>query len=83
MIITSLIHLAPYECWINNNWKFFTLKKSFLRPSVFDLHTEDSNPIFQSVHEKSAHHETNEHFWDNLPPNFKKSSVFNIESLLL
>ena len=36
--------IAPYEYWSLN---FENI--SFLRPSVFDLHTHDSNRNFQSV----------------------------------
>ena len=55
--------------------KILTLQLNFLRASIFDLHTDDSNPIFQSVDEKRVHHETWKRFWDNLPTNFRKNFV--------
>ena len=56
---------------------------NFLRPSVFDLQTDDLNPNFQPVNKKRVNHKTNNCFWDNLPPNLTKKSGFKIESLPL
>ena len=41
--------LAPYENRTSNNQEIFTPQMNFLRLSKFDLHTDDSNPNFQSV----------------------------------
>ena len=83
--------LAPYEYWINDNQKFFTLQNKFLRLSAFDththssprLHTDDSNPNFQSVNQKRVHQETYKRFWDTLPPNFTEKIVFQKKCLPL
>ena len=43
---------------LQKNGQSFTLQMNFLRLSVFDLHTDDLNPDFQSVNKKLVHHET-------------------------
>ena len=48
---------------------------SFLRPSVFDLHSDDSNPRLQYLNKKRVNHEAHKRFWDNLPPNFPKNFI--------
>ena len=55
--------------------RVFTLQLNFLRPSVFDLHTDDSDPILHSV-KKGVLHETYKLFWDNLLPSFIKDFNF-------
>ena len=42
--------------------KKFTLQRNLPRYSVFDLHTDDSNPIFESVIKKCVHRETDKRF---------------------
>ena len=64
--------LAPYEYWTANNQKNVTLLKIFIRSSVFDSHTNDSNPNFQNVNKKVVRHETYKNFWNTLPANLKK-----------
>ena len=41
--------LASYVCWTANVQKIFTLQTNLLERSVFDLHTDDSIPNFQSA----------------------------------
>ena len=72
--------LAPYESWTANIQKLFNLQTNFLRPYVFDLHADDSNPSFKSVNRKRFHCEKYQSFWDDLRPSFKKASSSEIES---
>ena len=51
---------------------------NFLRPSLFNLHTDASIPNFPSVNEKMVHLVANKHFWDNLPLTFTKNFIFQI-----
>ena len=69
--------LAPSEYWTANYHKIFTLQMNFLRPSVFHLQTDDSNPNFQSVKEKRVYHERDKCLWEKLPPNFTKKIQFS------
>ena len=59
--------LFPYDYWITNQQKLFTLQFNLLRPSVFDLHTDDSNSNFHSANKKRVHHETYKRFWETNP----------------
>ena len=43
---------------------------------VFDLHFDDSNPNFQSVKKKRVKYETYKRFWNNFPPKFTKTFIF-------
>ena len=66
--------------WVLNckHSKNFTLQRNFLRPSVFDLHTVDSNPLFESLNKEGVHHETYKRLWDIPHPNFTIN--FNIRT---
>ena len=75
-ILSASKQLAPYEFWTANLQKVFTLQRNFLRVSVFDWHTDDSNTKFQSVDEKCVHHKTYKFCCDNLPVNFTKNFIF-------
>ena len=59
--------LLPYDYWTANQQKLFTLQFNLLRPSVFDLHTDDSNSNFHSANKKRVHHETYKRFWEINP----------------
>ena len=52
-----------------------------LRPTVFDLQTDDWNPNVQFVNTKCFHHETYKRFWNSNPANFTKKSSSREEKL--
>ena len=68
-------YLALYENWAANSQKLFFLQMNFLRNSVFDLHSDDSNLNCQSVNKKRVHNETHKRFFENLLFNFKKNHL--------
>ena len=36
--------MAPYQYWLDNGVKIFSLQFNFLRPSIYDLKTDESDP---------------------------------------
>ena len=50
--------LALYDYLTTKIQKIFTVQVIHLRPSMFDLHNDDSNSSFQSVYKKRIHLET-------------------------
>ena len=49
---------------------------NFLRLSLSDMDTDDSNPKFRRENKKRVRHETCTRFWDNLHRNFTKKIFF-------
>ena len=47
-ILYASVEIAAYVCWTANVQKIFNLQTILLERSVFDLHTDDSIPNFQS-----------------------------------
>ena len=41
--------MAPYQYWLDNNIKIFSLQFNFLRPSVYDLKIDENDPSFLST----------------------------------
>ena len=50
--------LSSYQYWLENGVKTFSLQFNFLRSSVYDLKTDESDPSFPSVSQKAPHHQT-------------------------
>ena len=50
--------LSPYKDWLDNGVKIFFLQFNFLRPSIYDLKTDESDPSFLSISQKTTHHQT-------------------------
>ena len=44
--------MGPYQYWLDNGVKFFSLQFNFLRPSIYDLKTDESDPSFLSISQK-------------------------------
>ena len=49
---------TPYDWWLHNKVKIFSLQYIFLRPSPYDLRTEENNANFLPYQIKKAHHIT-------------------------
>ena len=47
--------ITPYDCWLNNKVKIFSLQYNFLRPSPYDLRTEENDANFLPYQIKKAH----------------------------
>ena len=50
--------MAPYQYSLDNGVKIFSLQLNFLRPSLYDLKTDKSDPPFLSESQKSTHYQT-------------------------
>ena len=60
--------MSPYQYWLDNGFKIFSLQFNFLRPSIYDLKTDESDPSFLSVSQKATHHETYTKFLQHTKP---------------
>ena len=61
--------VGPYQYWLDNGVKTFSLKFNFLRPSIYDLKADESDPSFLSISQKAAHHQTYTKFPQHTEPN--------------
>ena len=50
--------ITPYDWWLNNKVKIFSPQYNFLRPSPYDLRTEENDTKFLPYQIKKAHHVT-------------------------
>ena len=60
--------MGPYQYWLENGVKIFSLQFNFLRPSIYDLKTDESDPSFLSVSQKATHHQTYTKFLQHTKP---------------
>ena len=78
--------ITPYDWWLNNKVKIFSLQYNFLRPSPYDLRTEENDANFFLYQTKNAHHITYQKFLQNKEPknylffNSKYTSPFTFNS---
>ena len=54
--------ISLYDWWLNNKVKIFSLQYNFLRPSPYDLRTEENDANFLPYQIKKAHHMTYQKF---------------------
>ena len=54
--------ITPYDWWLNNEVKIFSFQYNFLRPSLYDLRTEENDANFLPYQIKKAHHITYQKF---------------------
>ena len=88
-LITSIASkiMGPYQYWLDNGVKIFSLQFNFLRPSIYDLKTDESDPSFLSVSQKATHHQTYTKFLQYTKPqnhifvNYKYTSPFTMTNL--
>ena len=50
--------ITPYDWWLNIKVKIFSFQNKFLRPSPYDLRTEENDANFLPYQIKKAHHVT-------------------------
>ena len=82
--------ITPYDWWLNNKVKIFSLQYNFLRPSPYDLRTEENDANFLPYQIKKAHHMIYQKFFQYKEPdnyiffNSKYTSpfIFNSEYLI-
>ena len=78
--------ITPYDWWLNNKVKIFSLQYNFLRPSPYDLRTEENDANFLPYQIKKAHHMTYQKFLQYKEPdnyiffNSKYTSPFTFNS---
>ena len=79
--------MSLYQYWLNIGFKIFSLQFNFLRPSRYDLKTDESDPSFLSLSQKTSHHQTYTKSLPNTKPqnyifvNYRNTSPFNITHL--
>ena len=79
--------MGPYQYWLDNVVKSFSLQFNFLRPSIYDLKTDESDPSFLSISQKATHHRTYTKFLQHTKPqnyifvNYKYTSPFTISNM--
>ena len=54
--------ITTYDWWLNNKMKIFSLQYNFLRPSPYDLRTEENDANFLPYQIKKTHHITYQKF---------------------
>ena len=80
-------NMDPYQYWLDNGVKIFSLQFNFLRPSINDLKTDESDPSFFSVSQKATHHQTYTKFLQHTKPknyffvNYKYTSPFTMTNI--
>ena len=78
--------MAPYQNWLENGIKIISLQFNFLRPSIYDLKTDENDPSFLSTAQKATNHLTYTRFLHHSKPqnyifaNYKYTSPFTILS---
>ena len=78
--------ITPYDWWLNNKMKTFSFQYNFLRPSPYDLRTEENDANFLPDQIKKAHHITYQKVLKYKEPenylffNSKYSSPFTLNS---
>ena len=60
--------IRPYEYWLQNRIKIFSLQFNFLRPSINDMHYEETDPNFLPLNTKKQHHNTYKKFLEHKHP---------------
>ena len=79
--------MGPYQYWLDNGVKVFSLQFNFLRPSIYDLKTDESDPSFLSISQKATHHQTYTKFLQYTKPqnhifvNYKYTSPFTMTNM--
>ena len=79
--------MGPNQYWLDNGVKIFSLQFNFIRPSIYDLKTDESDPCFLSVSQKTTHHQTYTKFLQHTRPkifnfvNHKYTSPFTMTNM--
>ena len=79
--------MSPYQYWLDNGVKIFSLQFNFLRPSIYDLKTDKSDPSFLYISQKATHHQTYTKFLQHTKPqnyifvNYKYTSPFTMTKM--
>ena len=88
---TSIVSkiMGRYQYWLDNGVKIFSLQFNFLRPSIYDLKTDESDPSFLSISQKATHHQMYTKFLQYTKPqnptfvNYKYTSPFTMTNMYI
>ena len=78
--------MSPYQYWLDIGVKI-SLQFTFLRPSIYYLKTDESDPSFLSLSQKASHHQTYTKLLQHTKPqnynfvNYKYTSPCNMTHL--
>ena len=79
--------MGPNQYWLDNGVKIFSPQFNFLRPSIYDLKTDEPDPSFLSISQKATHHQTYTKFLQYTKPqnhifvNYKYTSPFTMTNM--
>ena len=79
--------LGLYQYWVDNGVKIFSLQFILLRPSIYDLKTDQPDPSFLSNSQKATNHQTYTKFLQYTKPqnhifvNYKYTSPFTMTNM--
>ena len=79
--------MCPYQYWLDNGVKIFSLQFNFLRPSIYGLKIDESDPSFLSLSQKATHHQTYTKFLQHTKPknyifvDYKYTSPFTMTNI--
>ena len=79
--------MGPCQYWLDNGVKIFSPQFNFLRPSIYDKKTDESDPSFLSVLQKATHHQTYTKYLQHTKPkkyifvNYKYTSPFTMTNI--
>ena len=76
-----------FQYWLDNGVKIFSLQFNFLRESIYDFKTDETDLSFLSVAQTITHHQTYAKFFHHTKPqnyilvNYKYTSPFTMTNL--
>ena len=79
--------LTPYHYWLDNNVNTFSFQFNFLKPSIYDLKTDEDDPSFLPSSQKATHHNPYITFRKHQKPknyifvNYKYTSPYTMKHL--
>ena len=79
-LIASKI-MGPYQYWLDNGVIILSLQFKFLRPSIYDLKTDVSDPSFLYISQKAAQYQTYTKFLQHTKPKNYIFANYNYTSL--
>ena len=50
--------MSPYQYWLEKGVQIFYIQFNFLRPSIYDIKTDESDLSFLTLSQKASHHQT-------------------------
>ena len=79
--------MGPYQYWLDNGVKVFSLQFNFLRQFIYDLKTDESDPSLLSISQKATHHQKYTKFLQYTKPqnlifaDYKYTSPFTMTTM--